>query len=267
MQGPCPRGLPFPPGCTSAVQRPGPCPAPVVPLFLCSSCPERLRIRGSSLGEQPHASALRLTARVGLRRHPATVKRFSWSRTDRELQRTAPLCAAQVCPALHFDHKFHMVPLYLGQLHDHARFLPRRRRVPFDRHADRGNCPSADTHLIFNQSLVAETPKFSNHIEDMLLGHWRFSFSAIVQSGTDISPILILDFSGSGNGLPQRPDLIGDPYCHPRGRNCWLNPASFAPPPAYSFGNLKNNSLFGPGSILVNTGCPGFSRSAKAASG
>lgn len=126
--------------------------------------------------------------------------------------------------------------------------------VPYNRHADRGNCPSADTHLVFNQSLVAETPKFSNHTEDMLLGHWRLSVSAIVQSGMDISPLLILDFSGSGNGLTQRPNLIGDPYCHPKGRDCWLNPASFAPPLPYTFGDLKNNSLFGPGSTIFNTG-------------
>lgn len=127
--------------------------------------------------------------------------------------------------------------------------------VPYDRHADRGNCPSADTHLIFNESLVAETPKFSNHTEDILLGHWRFSLSAIVQSGLDVSPILLLDFSGSGNGLTERPKLVPgvDPYCQPKGRTCWLNPAAFAPPAPYTFGDLKNNSLFGPGAIIVNT--------------
>jgi Carboxypeptidase regulatory-like domain/TonB dependent receptor len=127
--------------------------------------------------------------------------------------------------------------------------------VPFDRHADRGNCPSADTHLIFNESLVAETPKFSNRTEQIFLGNWRFSFSLIVQSGTDISPITVVDFSGSGNGLTARPSLVpgADPYCKPKGRNCWLNPASFEPPAPYTFGNLKNNSLFGPGSILANT--------------
>jgi hypothetical protein len=128
--------------------------------------------------------------------------------------------------------------------------------VPYDRHADRGNCPGADTHLVFNQSLVAETPHFSGHLTEMLLGNWRFSFSGIVQSGTDLSsPIDALDFSGSGNGLTQRPNLIpgDDPYCHPKGRTCWLDPASFATPAPYTFGNLKNNSLFGPGSIIFNT--------------
>ncbi len=128
--------------------------------------------------------------------------------------------------------------------------------VPFDRRADRGNCPSADTRLIFNQSLVAETPKFSDHLTDMFLGHWRVSLSAIVQSGLDFSPINILDFSGSGNGLTQRPSLLpgADPYCKPKGRNCWLNPASFVPPAPYTFGNVVNNSLVGPGSIIFNTG-------------
>jgi Carboxypeptidase regulatory-like domain/TonB dependent receptor-like, beta-barrel len=131
--------------------------------------------------------------------------------------------------------------------------------VPYDRKADRGNCPNADTHLIVNESLVASTPKFSNRTEQIFLGNWTFSLSLIAQSGTDLSsPSVILDFSNNGNGptggLDQRPDLVGDPYCHPKGRTCWLNPASFATPAPYTFGNLKNNSLFGPGSILVNTG-------------
>jgi hypothetical protein len=131
--------------------------------------------------------------------------------------------------------------------------------VPYDRKADRGNCPNADTHLIFNETLVASTPKFSNRTEQIFLGNWTFSLSLIAQSGTDLSsPSIVLDFSNNGNGptggLDQRPNLAGDPYCHPKGRTCWLNPASFTTPAPYTFGNLKNNSLFGPGSILVNTG-------------
>jgi hypothetical protein len=128
--------------------------------------------------------------------------------------------------------------------------------VPYYRQADRGNCPNADTHNIFNESLVAESPNFSGHMTELLLGHWGFSVSAIVQSGTGFSPINILDYTGSGNGLTQRPDLLpgANPYCQPKGRTCWLNPASFAPPAPYTFGNVKNMSLFGPGSIIVNTG-------------
>jgi len=128
--------------------------------------------------------------------------------------------------------------------------------MPYNKHYDRGNCPNADTHVIFNQSLVAETPRFSGHREQMFLGNWRFSLSLLAQSGTDISPIMIIDFSGSGNGLTQRPALLpgADPYCQNKGRQCWLNPLSFVPPAPYTFSSLKNNSLFGPGSIIVNTG-------------
>ncbi|MGC2416249.1 MAG: hypothetical protein WA434_00795, partial [Candidatus Acidiferrales bacterium] len=131
--------------------------------------------------------------------------------------------------------------------------------VPFNRKADRGNCPNADTHNIFNESLVAESPQFSGHLMEMFLGHWGVSLSMIAQSGTDMSPpSVILDWSGNGNGptggLDQRPNLTGNPYCQPKGRTCWLNPKSFAVPAPYTFGNLAANSLFGPGSIIVNTG-------------
>jgi Carboxypeptidase regulatory-like domain/TonB dependent receptor len=127
--------------------------------------------------------------------------------------------------------------------------------VPYDRRADRGNCPSADTHDIFNQTLVAQMPTLSNHMADIFLGHWEFSLSGIIQSGTDMEPYNLVDYSGTGNGLTQRPSLIpgDDPYCQPKGRTCWLNPASFAPPTAYTFGNLVDYSLFGPGSIIINT--------------
>lgn len=144
--------------------------------------------------------------------------------------------------------------------------------VPYNRHADRGNCPSVDTHDIFNQTVVAETPHFGNRATEAILGHWRASVSAIVQSGIDLSgfgvgPSVLLDYAGDGNGLQQRPNLVGPPYCANQGRTCWLNPASYTAPsgvPTFyltpatlgstaPFGNLANNSLFGPGSIIVNT--------------
>ncbi len=127
--------------------------------------------------------------------------------------------------------------------------------VPYDRRADRGNCPSADTHDIFNQTLVAQMPMLSNHTEDMILGHWEFSLSGIIQSGTDLAVYNLIDFSGTGNGLTQHPSLVpgADPYCPHKGRECWLNPASFAFPAPYTFGDAKNMGLFGPGSIIINT--------------
>jgi len=125
--------------------------------------------------------------------------------------------------------------------------------VPGAVHADRGNCPNSDTRRVFSQTFLVDSPKYSNHIVDMIAGDWRLSASAIVQSGSDISANVILDFQGDGQGFPQRPEqVLSNPYCQPKTVNCWLNPAAFAPAVPGTFGNLGNNSLVGPGSIVIN---------------
>jgi hypothetical protein len=130
--------------------------------------------------------------------------------------------------------------------------------VPGAVHADRGNCPSADTRRVFSQTLLVDSPKYANHVVQMLAGNWRLSFSAIAQTGTDISATTIIDFAGTGAGFNQRPQVNGDPYCHPQTASCWLNPKAFgnpfagSPPPG-TFGNLGNNALVGPGSVIINT--------------
>jgi hypothetical protein len=263
MQGACPVAYPLPPGVTCHTP-PFPCPTPP---FLCGSIfgpafslqanrmfaefnapagngvgPQGGPLYGETLlleeGGTGNYNGLLLSARHNFAQHFTSATNFTWSHCISDNYTTT-----------------------LG-------FFLAAEMVPYDRHADRGNCPSADTHLIFNQSFVAETPKFANHMEDMLLGHWRLSVSAIVQSGLDISPILILDFSGSGNGLTQRPNLVGNPYvggpvaanpgCNAPAtvgnRQFWINPCAFEAPAPYTFGDLKNNSIFGPGSIIVNTG-------------
>jgi hypothetical protein len=269
-QGPCPPGYAIPAEFGACV--PGPCP-PGLPPFLCGSPTSPIPplqnpafglqqnrlfkkfsdivggvdLQGGSLygetllleeGGTGNYNGLLLSARHNFAQHFTSATNFTWSHCISDNYTTT-----------------------LG-------FFLAAEEVPYDRHADRGNCPSADTHLIFNQSLVAETPKFSNHLEDILLGHWRLSVSGIVQSGLDFSPIMILDFSGSGNGLTQRPNLVGNPYvggtvaANPtciapatvKNRQFWVNPCAFEAPTAYTFGDLKNNSLFGPGSIIVNTG-------------
>jgi TonB dependent receptor len=283
MQGPCPPGYPFPTGvaCTSAGGNVpnGPCTAvSFLPPFVCSVVLPPVANAGlennrmlqhygtlcsattSCYGETllldqdltGNYNGLLLSARHPFAQHFTSTTNFTWSHCISDNYTTT-----------------------LG-------FFLASQAMPFNRHYDRGNCPNADTHLIFNESLVAETPKFSNRMEQIFLGNWRFSFSLIVQSGTDISPINIVDYSGSGNGLTQRPDLISNPYkggvvmanssasCHilvgqvvggvagtapatVGNRQYWFNPCAFEAPAPYVFGDLKNNSVFGPGSILANT--------------
>jgi hypothetical protein len=256
MQGPCPVAYPLPSGASCT---PGPCPPTLAP-FICngfgpaftltnnrlfqhygSLCSPTTSCYGETLlleeGGTGNYNGVIFSAQHNFANHFTSTTNYTWSHCISDNYTTT-----------------------LG-------FFLAAEMVPYDRPADRGNCPSADTHNIFNQSLVAETPKFSNRTEDILAGHWRLSVSAIVQSGLDISPIMILDYSGSGNGLTQRPNLVGNPNvggpvaANPtcvapatvHNRENWWNPCAFEAPAPYTFGNLQNNSLFGPGSIIVNT--------------
>ena len=266
MQGACPPAYPFPSGVACVADGgnvpPGPCPS-FLPPFVCSGFGAPFTLAnnrlfqhyGTQCGGAPfftscygetlvleeqgtgNYNGLLLSAQHRFANHFTSTTNFTWSHCISDNYTTT-----------------------LG-------FFLAAEAMPYNRHYDRGNCPAADTHAIFNESLVAETPKFSNRAVDMIAGHWRFALSTIVQSGTDVSPILILDFSGSGNGLTQRPNLVGDPdkggpvAANPgcvapatvHNRAHWWNPCAFEAPAPYTFGNLKNNSLFGPGSIRVNT--------------
>lgn len=130
--------------------------------------------------------------------------------------------------------------------------------VPGGMHADRGNCPNSDTRLVFSQTLLVDSPTYSNRLLQKIAGDWRLSVSAIAQSGSDISLNTLIDCEGDGDGYDQRPQqVLQNPCCHPQTVNCWINPADFGNPFAGSpapgtFGNLGNNSLVGPGSIIIN---------------
>lgn len=59
------------------------------------------------------------------------------------------------------------------------------------------------------------------------------------------------DTANSGTVLgenPIRANLTGEPIFGPgtRTANEWFNPAAFATPPAYTFGDVGRNSLYGP---------------------
>lgn len=255
-QGPCPPGYPIPGFLQPCV--PGPCPG-FLPPFVCDGFGPTFSLSNNRLLAKYRAPAAGGVGPQGGNLYGETLLL--------EQQGTGNYNGLLLSAQHRFGSHFTSTTNYTWShcISDNYTttlgFFLAAEAMPYNRRYDRGNCPNADTHNIFNQTLVAETPQFSGHLMEALLGHWGFSLSGIVQSGTDLgSPSIILDFSGNGNGptggLDQRPNLVAgaDPYCKPKGRTCWLNPASFALPAPYTFGNLKANSLFGPGSIIVNTG-------------
>ena len=88
-----------------------------------------------------------------------------------------------------------------------------------------------------------------------LQGGWQISAIAAVHSGPPFTPVLAFDNADlQGLLIPERPDLVGNPYAGicPNGAkvgalSCWFNPGAFAVPPAGQFGNAGRNSLRGPG--------------------
>ena len=138
---------------------------------------------------------------------------------------------------------------------------------PNNRHKDYGNCDIDQRHN-FNLTGLAETPKFSGRILNLVGSGWRLSgiyrrysagslaaanlasglknvtigdpSAAQINSGTSIDRCLC-DLSN------QRPNLVlpNQVYLNTSGRpgTQWLNPAAFALPPLGSLGNLGRNVL------------------------
>ena len=100
------------------------------------------------------------------RRLPAMERPFSWSSMEQE---TTTVCSSRpstILPITSPRRRISRGPTASRTTTQrHSASSLRRNAVPYDRKFDRGNCPNADTHIIFNQSLVAETPKFSNHMD------------------------------------------------------------------------------------------------------
>jgi hypothetical protein len=81
--------------------------------------------------------------------------------------------------------------------------------------------------------------------------NWQFSTVYQVQSGMPFTISVFGDTANAGTVLgenPIRANYTGKPIFGPgtRTSNEWFNPAAFATPPAYSFGDVGRNSVYGP---------------------
>jgi len=120
---------------------------------------------------------------------------------------------------------------------------------PNDRRFDRGGCPGTDLRHVFNLSVVAQSPKFSQHLVDAVAGHWQIGVISNFRSGINFNATTGVDNALTGVATTaQRPNLVlASPYCADKGPGtCWLNGAAFAAPATGTFGNLGINSLVGP---------------------
>jgi hypothetical protein len=84
-----------------------------------------------------------------------------------------------------------------------------------------------------------------------LVEGWQWTGITTFLSGYPFSPTLNNNSSLNAD-MSLRPDIIGDPSVSNPSRNGWFNPAAFAVPAPYKFGNASRNSLRGPGVAVAN---------------
>jgi hypothetical protein len=113
--------------------------------------------------------------------------------------------------------------------------------------------PGCDVQHRFALSSVYDIPAY-RRAEWMTLvtQNWHFSTIYQIQSGMPFTISVFGDTANSGTVLgenPIRANATGKPIFGPRTHTAdqWFNPAAFAAPAAFTFGNVGRNSVYGPG--------------------
>jgi hypothetical protein len=125
--------------------------------------------------------------------------------------------------------------------------------VPQNNHdldAEKG--PACDVRHRFVLSAVYDIPAYGrSRASQALTRNWRLSTLYQVQSGFPFTISVYGDTANAGTVVgenPIRANYTGQPVYGPGtgSTDAWFNPAAFATPAAYTFGNLGRNTMYGP---------------------
>ncbi len=116
-----------------------------------------------------------------------------------------------------------------------------------------------DVRSAFKSNVVYQLPigrgkTFLNHssLLNEILGGWQVSSTMILNSGNPFTPYI----SGNNNSYSQAgnwfPNVIGETRPAHRSIQHWYEPSAFALPANGTFGDMRRNSLVGPGLNAVN---------------
>jgi hypothetical protein len=129
---------------------------------------------------------------------------------------------------------------------------------PYNARADRGNSDQIRRH-IFTYAGSYDLPfgpgkKFlpsPNPVLKQIVGGWQVSAITYLRTGTPFSPGFSATQTGWRGGRPNQ--VQGAPlYPDNKTMDQWFNPAAFATPAPFTFGNAARNLLFTPGDIVVD---------------
>jgi len=120
-----------------------------------------------------------------------------------------------------------------------------------DLEAEKG--PACDIRHRFALSTVYDLPAWTKFaLARAVTKDWRFSAILQLQSGFPFTISVFGDTANAGTLLgenPIRANYTGQQIFGPGTRTAesWFNPAAFSTPPAFTFGNVGRNSIYGPG--------------------
>ena len=118
--------------------------------------------------------------------------------------------------------------------------------------------PACDVRHRLAVSAVYDVPTWErSRVTRAVTKDWRTSAIFQAQSGFPLTISVFGDTANAGTALgenPVRANVTGKQVFGPGTRNAttWFNPAAFAAPPAYAFGNASRNSVVGPGMQTVD---------------
>ncbi len=117
---------------------------------------------------------------------------------------------------------------------------------PRCRSCDRGNS-AFDIRHRFTASYTYQIPGFRNKgVTGWLLGNWQANGLIQVQTGLPYTPQL--NSTTVNTGTASRPNCLAGPSSNfQQSLHEWFNPAQFATPALYTYGNCGRDILYGPG--------------------
>jgi hypothetical protein len=124
--------------------------------------------------------------------------------------------------------------------------------IPGNRDAYRANCGTSDTRQLFNLSVVAQTPVFSNRAVRLLATGWQVSPIVRITSAQEYTVTSGVD-SALSTMPGQTPNLVNlNPYPAHQTVNNWVNASAFAAAAPGTYGNLGYNNMKGPGYFTLD---------------
>ncbi len=91
----------------------------------------------------------------------------------------------------------------------------------------------------------------NNRLLDEAIGGWQATGTVVLSTGNPFTPTINnnLSYSQAGSWFP---NVVGKPTLSNRTKDKWFDPGAFTSPAPATFGNMRRDSVYGPGLEVIN---------------